>query len=90
MLDQDFENDVRKIQSLGLPPNEKRFTSMFSATFPPAVQNLAKRFLRKDYIFLVVGSMGGANEDISQTIEEVRQGDKKNRLIELLDANLSE
>jgi superfamily II DNA/RNA helicase len=89
MLDTGFEPDIRKLEDLGIPPKEERFTSMFSATFPDEVQQLAKHFLRKDYIFLVVGTPGGANEDISQTIEEVRQAEKKDRLFQLLDQNLS-
>ena len=89
MLDIGFEPDIRKLQELGIPPKEKRFTSMFSATFPDEVQNLARHFLRDDYIFLAVGTPGGANEDIAQTIEEVPQGNKKERLLELLEQNLS-
>ena len=89
MLDQDFERDIRKLHELGLPSKEERYTSMFSATFPEQIQRLAKEFLRDNYIFLAVGTPGGANEDISQTIEEVPQSNKKARLIQLLDENLS-
>jgi superfamily II DNA/RNA helicase len=89
MLDTGFEPDIRKLEDLGLPSKEERFTSMFSATFPDQVQQLAKHFLRENYIFLAVGTLGGANEDIAQTIEEVRQADKKDRLCQLLEQNLS-
>lgn len=89
MLDTGFEPDIRKLEDLGIPPKEKRCTSMFSATFPVEVQRMAKHFLRDDYIFLVVGVPGGANEDIAQTIEEVPQSNKKERLFQLLEENLS-
>ena len=89
MLDTGFEPDIRKLEDLGIPPKEKRCTSMFSATFPSEVQRMAKHFLREDYIFLVVGTPGGANEDIAQTIEEVPQSSKKERLFQLLEENLS-
>ena len=89
MLDTGFEPDIRKLEELGLTPKEERFTSMFSATFPVEVQTLAKHFLRDNYVFLAVGTLGGANEDIAQTIEEVPQSEKKNRLFALLDENLS-
>jgi superfamily II DNA/RNA helicase len=89
MLDTGFEPDVRRLEDLGLPSKEERFTSMFSATFPTEVQKLAKYFLRDNYVFLAVGAIGGANEDIAQTIEEVPQANKKDRLIELLEKNLS-
>jgi len=89
MLDTGFEPDIRKLEDLGLPPKDERFTSMFSATFPEEVQKLAKHFLRDNYIFLAVGTPGGANEDIAQTIEEVPQSNKKERLFQLLEQNLS-
>ena len=85
MLDTGFEPDIRKLEDLGLPPKDGRFTFMFSATFPNEVQQLAKHFLREDYIFLAVGTVGGANEDITQTVEEVPNSKKKARLIELLE-----
>lgn len=89
MLDTGFEPDIRKLETLGLPPRSERYTSMFSATFPEQVQKLAKHFLRDNYIFLAVGTLGGANEDIAQTIELVPQANKKDRLFQLLEANLS-
>ncbi|CAF3351153.1 unnamed protein product [Rotaria socialis] len=88
MLDTGFEPDIRKLEDLGLPQKGERITLMFSATFPDEVQRLAKHFLRDDYVFLAVGILGGANEDISQTIELVQQANKKDRLFELLEANL--
>ena len=89
MLDTGFEPDIRKLEDLGLPPRDKRLTAMFSATFPEQVQRLAKHFLRDNYIFLAVGTLGGANEDISQSIELVPQPQKKDRLFHLLEENLS-
>lgn len=89
MLDTGFEPDIRKLEDLGLPPRDKRLTAMFSATFPEQVQRLAKHFLRDNYIFLAVGTLGGANEDISQSIELVPQAQKKDRLFHLLEENLS-
>ncbi|CAF0909513.1 unnamed protein product [Rotaria sordida] len=88
MLDTGFEPDIRKLEDLGLPQKDERFTSMFSATFPKEVQQLAKHFLRDNYVFLAVGIPGGANEDIAQTIEEVPQPKKKDRLFQLLEQNL--
>jgi len=88
MLDTGFEPDIRKLEALGLPSKDERVTAMFSATFPDEVQRLAKHFLRENYIFLAVGILGGANEDIAQTIELVPQASKKDRLFQLLEENL--
>ena len=90
MLDAGVESDIRQLETLGLPPRTKRHTSMFSATFPEQVQKLAKYFLQDNYIFLAVETLGGANEDIAQSIEVVPQANKKDRLFQLLEANLSE
>ena len=89
MLDTGFEPDIRKLEDTGLPQKDERITSMFSATFPDEVQRLAKHFLRESYIFLAVGILGGANEDIAQTIELTPQAEKKDRLFQLLEENLS-
>ncbi len=89
MLTTWFATNIRKLEDLGLPPEDERFTSMFSATFPADIQNLAKHFLRKNFIFLIVDTPGSANEDIAQSIEEVSQANKKDRLFQLLEQNLS-
>ncbi|CAF1192230.1 unnamed protein product, partial [Didymodactylos carnosus] len=85
MLDTSFGPDMRELAQSGLPTKDNRQTSMWSATFPREIQNLAKGFLKDDYIFLAVGHASGANEDIIQTIELVQEADKKDRLIELLE-----
>ncbi|CAF2478367.1 unnamed protein product [Rotaria sp. Silwood2] len=88
MLDTGFEPDIRKLEDLGLPLKDERFTSMFSATFSNEVQQLAQHFLRENYVFLAVGIPVGANEDIAQTIEEVPHSRKKDRLFQLLEENI--
>jgi superfamily II DNA/RNA helicase len=85
MLQTGFKPDIRTFKDLGLPSKDERFTSIFFSTFPDEVPKLAKHFLRDNYIFLAVR----ANEDIAQTIEEVRQAAKKDRLCQLLEQNLS-
>jgi superfamily II DNA/RNA helicase len=89
MSDPVFEADIHELEDLGLPPKDERFTSLFSTTFSDAVEKLANHLLRKNYIFLSVGTLGGANRDITQTIEKVRQANKRDRLCELLEQNLS-
>ena len=42
MLDMGFEEDVRKIESKGMPTKENRQTLLFSATFPAAIQKLGQ------------------------------------------------
>jgi len=83
MLDMGFEAAIRKIVELGIPEAGKRQTLMFSATFPEQIQRLAGEFM-KEYIFLTVGIVGGANSDVDQTILQVQQFDKREKLMEVL------
>jgi len=56
---------------------------MFSATFPSEVQQLALDFL-KDYLFLTIGILGSANNDVTQKFLEVEKFKKRDTLIETL------
>lgn len=58
---------------------------MFSATFPNEIQRLASNFL-SEYLFLAVGVVGGANNDVEQTLFQVTKFEKRKKLKELLSA----
>lgn len=40
--------------------------------------------MKTDYLFVVVGQVGGACSDVQQTILQVKQYDKKDKLVEIL------
>ncbi|XP_078531226.1 putative ATP-dependent RNA helicase DDX4 isoform X3 [Lissotriton helveticus] len=85
MLDMGFGPDMKVlITSPGMPSKEERQTLMFSATFPEKIQSLAKEFLKSDYLFVVVGQVGGACSDVEQIIIPVGQHGKKDKLVEIL------
>ncbi|XP_071991893.1 probable ATP-dependent RNA helicase DDX4 isoform X4 [Engystomops pustulosus] len=85
MLDMGFMEDVRKLlSSPGMPTKEERQTLMFSATFPAPIQSLAREILKPDYIFVVVGQVGGACSDVEQQIIEVDEYGKRDKLLEIL------
>ncbi|XP_055555134.1 probable ATP-dependent RNA helicase DDX4 [Falco biarmicus] len=85
MLDMGFGLDMRKLVSYPtMPPKDKRQTLMFSATFPEEVQRLASQFLKPDYLFVVVGHVGGACSDVEQHILQVARCSKRDKLIEIL------
>ncbi|XP_067028422.1 uncharacterized protein [Acropora muricata] len=85
MLDMGFEGDVRKIvEKLGMPDKMSRQTLMFSATFPDEIQRLAADFLKESYLFVAVGTVGGSNLDISQTVISVAGDDKQEKLFDIL------
>ncbi|KAI0979961.1 hypothetical protein GJ496_001330 [Pomphorhynchus laevis] len=86
MLDMGFEPDVTEILNVGkiIPTGHDRCTAMFSATFPFEVQQLAKNFLCNNYSFITVGVVGGACENVEQTVISVNKTDKRNKLKEIL------
>ena len=50
-----------------MPGGENRQTFMFSATFPPEIQTLAREFLR-NYVWIAVGRVGSTVENIKQQV----------------------
>ncbi|XP_033636475.1 ATP-dependent RNA helicase DED1-like isoform X2 [Asterias rubens] len=86
MLDMGFGPEMeRLIYMPDMPKKGERQCLMFSATFPNEVQEKAAEYLQ-DYLFLTVGRVGGAASDITQTVLEVGQYNKKDQLLALLQA----
>lgn len=73
----------RIVEESDMPQGDGRQTMMFSATFPTNIQRLASDFLR-DYVFLTVGRVGSASQDVVQTIEYVEEQDKMDALMKFL------
>jgi len=62
-----------------------RQTTMFSATMPPRVELLAKKYLRQA-IFVAIGDRrGNAAENVEQRVEWVKENMRRNRLVEILE-----
>ncbi|KAA0202120.1 hypothetical protein HAZT_HAZT010931, partial [Hyalella azteca] len=81
MLDMGFEPQIRKIVDQIRPDRQ---TLMWSATWPREVRNLAEDFL-KDYVQLNVGSLQlSANHNILQIVDVCQEGEKDNKLYQLL------
>lgn len=84
MLDMGFAPAIKEMVSHeSMPEKGRRQTLMFSATFPDAIQEMAKDFL-DNYLFLTVGMIGAANTDVSQTFFNVGQYNKRDKLLEIL------
>jgi ATP-dependent RNA helicase DDX3X len=87
MLDMGFEPQIRNIvEQQDMPAVGKRCTLMFSATFPREIQFLARDFLG-DYIFLSVGRVGSASENVKQQVIEVSEHEKREVLLDILNAS---
>ncbi|KAJ3812365.1 P-loop containing nucleoside triphosphate hydrolase protein [Lentinula aff. lateritia] len=73
---------------LSLDPKSKvrnRVTTLFSATMPPAVERLARKYLKRPAI-ITIGEAGRAVDTVEQRVEFVHGGEekKKQKLLEIL------
>lgn len=87
MLDEGFKGTIEKL--LKNPTMVKkgiRQTLMFSATFKENIQSLADEHLH-DRVFLKIGMVGGACADVQQNFYEVGKLKKRDKLMEILDAD---
>ncbi|KAG6408260.1 hypothetical protein SASPL_131264 [Salvia splendens] len=83
MLDMGFEPEVRSILSQTC---SVRQMVMFSATWPPAVHQLAQEFMDPNPVKVVVGSEDlAANHDVMQIVEVLDERARDERLQNLLE-----
>ena len=61
-----------------------RTTYMFSATMPPAVERLARKYMRRP-VTVVIGSVGKATDNITQQVFMIKENMKEKYLTEALD-----
>ncbi|KAJ3062265.1 DEAD (Asp-Glu-Ala-Asp) box polypeptide 23, partial [Quaeritorhiza haematococci] len=79
----DAENPDALRAKLGIDTRYRQ-TVMFSATMPPAVERLAKKYLRRPAV-VTIGQAGQAVEKIEQRVEFIGdENRKKQRLLEIL------
>ncbi|KAG9286717.1 hypothetical protein G9A89_012267 [Geosiphon pyriformis] len=80
---EEAENPIEMLKKLG-QKERYRQTVMFSATMPPAVERLAKRYLRRPAV-VTIGTAGQAVDTVEQRVEMIHdESRKKGRLLELL------
>ncbi|TKY87134.1 hypothetical protein EX895_003811 [Sporisorium graminicola] len=79
MLDKGFEPDIRAIIGMCKSREEGRHTSMFSATWPPAVRGLAESFMNGPVRVTVGSDELSANRRVEQTVEVLADGYAKER-----------
>ena len=81
MFDMGFEPQIMRIINNIRPDRQ---TVLFSATFPPQVERLARSVLKKEPVEIVVGGRAQASADIKQYVEIREEADKFPRLLQLL------
>jgi len=73
-MDVDGETMIKK--------GRTRVTTLFSATMPPAVERLAKKYLKRPAV-ITIGEAGRAVDTVEQRVEFV-SGDEKKKWVQLL------
>jgi len=61
---------------------------MLSATLPDSIQRLASFYLNKNYVFLAVGIVSSASNDIKQYFHQVNKYNKRYILTRILKEGL--
>lgn len=88
-----FEPQLRKIvDGSDLPKRNVRQTLLFSATFPPELQAVAKKsYLRPKYASVAVGRVGASNAKVEQRVVEcIGDGTKHDKLKTMIPLLLGE
>ena len=67
--------------------NKYRQTVMFTATMPPAVERLARNYLRRPAV-VYIGSIGKPTERVEQIVYLVSESEKRKKLVEILNRGL--
>ncbi|KAI1719008.1 DEAD/DEAH box helicase domain-containing protein [Ditylenchus destructor] len=89
LLEDEFMRDLRDISEADkFPKKEDRQTLLFSATFPPEVQRWADEWLREQNIMISNKKPTSANTKVAQSFVLVTESQKKEKLLELLKAEL--
>lgn len=83
MLDMGFRDTIDKVCNHSTINKDNLTVLMFSATFPDEIQRLAAQYLR-NYLFLTVGTVGGASSDVEQEFIQVPRREKRKLLTDTL------
>jgi ATP-dependent RNA helicase DDX23/PRP28 len=67
-----------------------RVTAMFSATMPPAVERIAKKYLRSPAVVKIGDQEGSRNKRIEQRVVVTTEPAKKNMLVDILNKGRGE
>ncbi len=81
--DTEEAEDVEKLAANFRSKDKYRSTVMFTATMPPAVERLARTYLRRPAV-VYIGSAGKPTERVEQIVYLMKENDKRNKLIEIL------
>ncbi|GAB6030482.1 DEAD (Asp-Glu-Ala-Asp) box polypeptide 23 [Chamberlinius hualienensis] len=79
---EDAENNEKMMMNFS-SKKKYRQTVMFTATMPPAVERLARTYLRRPAV-VYIGSAGKPTERVEQIVYLLNENDKRKKLMEIL------
>lgn len=79
---EDAENEEKLLANYNTK-KKYRQTVMFTATMPPAVERLARTYLRRPAV-VYIGSVGKPTERTEQIVHIMGEADKRRKLMEIL------
>ncbi|CAG0893505.1 unnamed protein product [Darwinula stevensoni] len=85
--DTDEAEDAEKLLANFSRKDKYRQTVMFTATMPPAVERLARTYLRRPAI-VYIGSIGKPTERVQQIVHMVSESEKRKKLLDILLAGI--
>uniref|UniRef100_A0A8D2ZED5 Probable ATP-dependent RNA helicase DDX23 n=1 Tax=Scophthalmus maximus TaxID=52904 RepID=A0A8D2ZED5_SCOMX len=77
------EDPEKMIMNFESGKHKYRQTVMFTATMPPAVERLARSYLRRPAV-VYIGSAGKPHERVEQKVLLMSEGEKRKKLLEVL------
>ncbi|KAK7109894.1 probable ATP-dependent RNA helicase DDX23 [Littorina saxatilis] len=83
---EDAEDDIKMMENF-LSKHKYRQTVMFTATMPPAVERLARTFLRRPTV-VYIGNIGKPVERVEQIVYMLTESEKRKKLVEVLNAGV--
>ena len=86
--DNDRAEDSTEMLSNFLSRNRFRQTFMFSATMPPSVERLARKYMRRPAV-IYIGVAGQPTKNIEQIVYMVKENDKRARLAHILQSGIT-
>lgn len=87
LIDDGFVGEMRAFFTHPtMPTIDQRQTMFFSATFKESAKRIAEEFMKRDYVYITVGLVGAANEDVKQEFVQVTRTEKKRELKRILQA----
>jgi ATP-dependent RNA helicase DDX23/PRP28 len=85
--DSEIAEDTQHLAENFKSKHKYRQTVMFTATMPPAVERLARTYLRRPSV-VYIGGVGKPVEKVEQVVHLVKEGDKRKRLINILNQGI--